>query len=91
VTPDTRSTSLRRTNGTRVNATALGVVLSAVGLGALLYQGYAYTGPAAARLGPIAVRVDDRADNPIPPLFGIVTLCGGVALLIATARTGRLA
>jgi uncharacterized membrane protein HdeD (DUF308 family) len=64
-----------------------GVILIAVGVLALVYQGITYTKrETIVDLGPIKATADHQKTVPLPPIIGIVTIVGGVALLIAGSR-----
>ncbi len=64
-----------------------GIILVALGLAALIYQGITYTTrDTVVDIGPIHATADHQKTVPLPPLVGIVAVAGGVALLIAGAR-----
>jgi uncharacterized membrane protein HdeD (DUF308 family) len=65
----------------------VGVVLIALGLVALVYQGITYTSrETIVDVGPVHATADRRKTLPLPPVVGIAAVAGGVALLIAGAR-----
>jgi uncharacterized membrane protein YidH (DUF202 family) len=65
----------------------VGVILIAVGVLVLVYQGITYTKrETIVDLGPIQATADRQKTVPLPPIVGIVTIVGGVALLIAGSR-----
>ena len=65
----------------------VGMVLVALGLVALVYQGINYTSrETVVDIGPIHATADRQKTLPLPPVLGIVAVAGGVALLIAGAR-----
>jgi hypothetical protein len=64
-----------------------GIVLIVLGLVALIYQGITYTSrETVVDLGPIHATADREKTIPLPPVFGIVAVGGGIALLMAGAR-----
>jgi uncharacterized membrane protein len=65
----------------------IGIVLIAVGLVSLAYQGITYTSrETVLEVGPIKASADKQRTIPLPPILGGIALAGGVALLIGTWR-----
>jgi len=65
------------------------ILLIAVGVVALMYQGITYTTRGKdIDVGPIHVTTERSNHIPLPPILGAVALIGGVALLIADKRRG---
>ena len=65
-----------------------GVVLIVLGLVALVYQGITYTSrETIIDIGPLHATADRERTLPLSPVLGIVAVAGGVALLVAGART----
>jgi hypothetical protein len=65
----------------------IGVVLIAVGLVSLAYQGITYTSrETVVEVGPLKATADKQRTIPLPPILGGIALAGGVALLIGTWR-----
>jgi uncharacterized membrane protein len=65
----------------------IGIVLIAVGLVSLAYQGITYTSrETVVDLGPIKATADKQKTIPLPPILGGIALAGGVALLLGTWR-----
>ena len=65
----------------------VGIVLIALGLGALAYQGITYTSrETIVDVGPIHATAERQRRLPLPPVLGIVAVGGGVVLLIAGMR-----
>src|SRR6266478_5410748 len=65
----------------------IGIVLIAVGLVSLAYQGITYTSrETVVDLGPIKATADKQKTIPLPPILGGIGLAGGVALLLGTWR-----
>jgi hypothetical protein len=61
----------------------MALVLIAVGLIALVYQGISYQSQdRVVDLGPLHVTAERTHTLPLPPIAGAVALLGGVALLI---------
>jgi hypothetical protein len=64
-----------------------GMVLIALGLAALVYQGIDYTSrETVIDIGPVRATADRERTLPIPPVLGIVVVAGGLVLLIAGVR-----
>ena len=64
-----------------------GLVLIVLGLVALAYQGINYTSrETVIDIGPVHATADRQKTIPLPPVFGIVAVAGGVALLVAGVR-----
>jgi hypothetical protein len=65
----------------------VGVLLIALGLVALIYQGVTYTTrETVIDIGPLHATADREKTLPLPPVMGIVAVAGGVMLLIAGVR-----
>ena len=70
-------------------ATLIGIFLLFLGIGALAYQAYSYTGHGEIlELGPSGASAESRT-IPVPPVVGVLGVIGGAALLWATARSRR--
>jgi hypothetical protein len=66
----------------------IGLVLIAVGLVALAYQGITYTSrETVLNLGPIKATADAQKAIPLPPILGGLALAGGVTLFVGAWRT----
>ena len=66
------------------NLALVGFALIAAGLAALAYQGITYTTrETVIDIGPIHATADRERTVPLPPVFGIVAVAGGVALVVA--------
>ena len=64
-----------------------GVVLIALGLVALVYQGITYTSrETVIDIGPLHATADREKTLPLPPVFGVAAVAGGVVLLMAGVR-----
>jgi hypothetical protein len=67
-----------------------GAILIVLGLAALVYQGFTYTSrETVVDFGPIHATADRERTVPLPPVFGVVAVAGGVALLVGGSRLGR--
>lgn len=65
----------------------VGVVLIALGLVALVYQGITYTSrETVIDIGPLHATADREKTLPLPPVFGVAAVAGGVLLLMAGVR-----
>ena len=70
-------------NTTKVSA----VILIAVGMIALVYQGIGYTSrEKVIDLGPIQVTAEKSKVLPLPPVLGAIALAGGIVLLVLGGR-----
>lgn len=66
--------------------TWLGVALIAIGVIALVYQGFGYTTrKKVLDVGPIQATREEHHSVPLPPIIGVIALISGVAVL-ATGR-----
>jgi hypothetical protein len=64
-----------------------GVVLIALGLAALAYQGFTYTTrETVIDIGPLHATAERQKTIPLPPVIGIAAVLAGVGLLVAGAR-----
>ena len=65
-----------------------GIILIAIGILALVYQGFTYTQTKQdAKLGPIEIQHQETHDVPIPPVVGGICIVAGVVALAAGARS----
>jgi uncharacterized membrane protein YidH (DUF202 family) len=61
----------------------LGIVLIVVGLLALAFGGISWTKrEKVIDLGPIQAETKKRETLPLPPLFGVLAVAGGIALVV---------
>jgi len=68
--------------------TLLAVLLITVGIVALIYQGVTYTTrEKVVDVGAIHVMADKTRSIPLPPVFGILAIVGGVVLLTIGNRS----
>ena len=63
----------------------VGVVLIALGILVLAYQGISYTTKdTVAELGPLKVQKENKETIPLSPILGAVALVAGVAIVITS-------
>jgi hypothetical protein len=66
----------------------IGLLLIAFGIFALVMGGISYTDrDKVLDIGPVEVQAEERETIPLSPIVGIAALAGGVALVIAGAKT----
>ena len=66
----------------------IGIVLIAVGLVSLAYQGITYTSrETVVNLGPIKATADTQKTIPLPPVLGGLALAAGVVFLAGAWRS----
>jgi hypothetical protein len=69
-------------------ATLIGIFLLFLGIGALAYQAYSYTGrQETLELGPSRPGAESSWTFPVPPVVGALGVLGGASLLWAAARS----
>ena len=69
-------------------AKIIGVLLIAAGAMGLLYGGFSYTKEShTAKLGPLAITVQDRETVMIPVVASVGSIVLGVFLILGTGRT----
>jgi hypothetical protein len=67
--------------------TIASVILIAVGVIALSYEGFSYTTrEKAVDLGPLQIVTEEKHTLPIPPILGGVCMVAGLALLLWKPR-----
>lgn len=67
--------------------TITGIVLVALGVLALAYQGITYTSRGdTINLGPLKITTQQKKTLPLPPIFGVLALVGGVVLMVMDRR-----
>jgi len=65
----------------------VGIVLIALGILALVYQGFSYTQTKQdAKIGPLEIQHQETHDIPVPPVVGVVCIAAGAAALFIGAR-----
>jgi hypothetical protein len=69
------------------SVTWTGIVLIALGVIALVYQGITYTTrETVIELGPLKAQVEKEKTIPLPPILGVLAVAGGVVLVVVGAR-----
>ena len=64
---------------------SVGILLIALGVLALAYQGFTYTTrEKVIDLGPIKASLNEEHTIPLPPIVGAIAIIGGVVLLMRT-------
>jgi uncharacterized membrane protein YidH (DUF202 family) len=67
----------------------IAIILIAVGIVALAYQGITYTTrEKAIDLGPLQVTTEKTRTLPLPPIVGAIALVGGIVLLVVGKKRG---
>jgi hypothetical protein len=65
----------------------LGIILVAIGILALAYQGISYTTQKKViDIGPIQATKEEHHTFPLPPVVGVICLIGGVVVLVTDKR-----
>ena len=65
----------------------IGVILIILGVVALVYQGITYTTrEKVLDIGPIEATAEEEKTIPLPPVLGVISLVGGIVLLLAGGR-----
>jgi uncharacterized membrane protein YidH (DUF202 family) len=68
--------------------TIVAVILIIIGVIALAYGGFSFTTKEkVAEVGPLKLEKEKTRSFPLPPILGVVSLIGGVALLVVSRRT----
>ena len=61
----------------------IGIVLIALGIIALVYQGISYTKrEKIIDIGPIQATAEKKETIPLPPIVGALALIGGISLVV---------
>ena len=69
--------------------TVLAVILIAMGIVALAYQGITYTTrEKVVDLGPLQMTTEQTKTIPLPPIVGAVAVVGGIVLLVMGRKKG---
>jgi hypothetical protein len=67
----------------------IAIILIALGIAALAYQGITYTTrEKVIDLGPIQVTAEKTKTIPLTPIIGAIALVGGIVLLVMGSRKG---
>lgn len=68
----------------------MGIVLLALGLVSLAYQGITYTrSEKVLEVGPITATKETQRTIPLPPVLGGAAVLGGIVLLVAGSRSRK--
>lgn len=71
--------------------TVLGIIVLAVGMLALVYQGVAYTtSEEIVHIGPIQIVEQDTSTIPLPPIVGVIAVIAGAVLILSGNRDRRV-
>jgi len=77
----------RETGGFMKPKIIIAVILIALGIAALAYQGITYTTrEKVVDLGPIQMTAEKSKTIPLPPILGAIALVGGIVLLVVGSR-----
>lgn len=69
--------------------TVVAIILIAIGILALAYQGITYTTrEKVLDLGPLQMTEERTKTVPLPPILGVVALVGGIVLLVRGRKNG---
>ena len=67
--------------------TLIGIILIAVGIAALAYQGITYTTrEKVVDIGPLQMTTEKTKTLPLPPIAGALALVGGIVLLVMGSK-----
>lgn len=65
----------------------IGILLIIIGIAALAYQGFTYTQKEKiAKIGSIEVTADTQKTVYLSPMFGVLSLVGGIVLVVLGRR-----
>ena len=68
-------------------APIIAIILIAVGILSLAYQGITYRTPdQTVNLGPLQITTERTHTIPLPPVLGALALAGGIVLLVLTNK-----
>ena len=68
----------------------IGIILVALGILALIYQGFTYTKREdVLKIGDLKVTDNDTKHVPLPPIIGVVAIIAGGAMVYFDGRTVR--
>jgi hypothetical protein len=72
--------------------TTIAVVLIVLGAVALVYQGITYTSrETVVDIGPVHATADRQKTLPLPPALGMLSVAGGIVLLLVADRVSKRA
>jgi hypothetical protein len=65
----------------------IAIILIALGIAALAYQGITYTTrEKVVDIGPIQMTAEKTKTIPLPPILGAIALVGGIVLLVVGSK-----
>ena len=65
-----------------------GIILIALGILALVYQGFSYNETQKdLQLGPVVVQHTETHNVPVPPIIGAICIVTGVVVLVVGGRS----
>jgi hypothetical protein len=68
-------------------ATIIGILLTAIGVISLIYQGIPFTTrEKVIEFGPIQAYREEKKTIPVPPIIGVLAIAGGILLIVAGVR-----
>ena len=71
-----------------VRVKLIGILLIAFGIVALVVGGIRYTKTEQVlKIGPIEATEEKHKEIPLPPVLGIISIVGGIVLVVADSRT----
>ena len=67
--------------------TILGILLTAIGVISLIYQGVTFTTrEKVVQFGPLQAYREKKKTIPLPPIIGVLAIAGGILLIVAGVR-----
>ncbi len=67
--------------------TIIGIVLTAIGVLSLIYQGIPFTTrEKVGQFGPVQAYREKKKTIPLPPIVGVLAIAGGILLIVAGVR-----
>jgi hypothetical protein len=67
--------------------TIIGIVLTAIGVLSLIYQGIPFTTrEKVVQFGPVQAYREKKKTIPLPPIVGVLVIAGGILLIVAGVR-----
>ena len=67
--------------------TIVGIILTAVGVISLIYQGLPFTTrEKVIDFGPLQAYKQEKKTIPVPPIIGVLAIGGGILLIVAGVR-----
>jgi hypothetical protein len=67
--------------------TILGILLTAIGVISLIYQGVTFTTrEKVIQFGPVQAYRERNKTIPLPPIIGVLAIAGGILLIVAGVR-----